>query len=141
MAGHLSRRVADKFKLRQEVFLAELSLGPFYCAFYGAKNSRRYEPLPRFPSVDRDFSLFLQDGVHFSEVANAIKSLAIPEIVAIEAADLFRGKNVPAGKYSLLVRVKFQSHEVTLTEAQISEYSGKIVAALTTRLGAQLRAA
>jgi phenylalanyl-tRNA synthetase beta chain len=141
VAGQLSRRVMDKLKLRQDVFLAEISLGPFYCAYYGTKNSRRYEPLPRFPSVERDFSLLLPDGVHFSEVANAIKSLAIPEIAAIEAADLFRGKNVPPGKYSLLVRVKFQSREATLTDAQIGEYSAKIVAALTARLGAQLRAA
>src|SRR5882724_1552188 len=58
-AGQLARRVADKRKFRQDVFLAELVLGPFYCAYYGAKNARRYEPLPRFPAVERDFSLLL----------------------------------------------------------------------------------
>ena len=140
MAGQLSRRVADKLKLRQEVFLAELALGPFYCAYYGTKNARRYEPLPRFPAVERDFSLLLPEGVHFSAVAEAIRALAIREIAAVEAGDLFRGRNVPAGKYSLLARVKFQSHEGTLTDAQIGEFSAKIVAALTTQLGAQLRA-
>jgi phenylalanyl-tRNA synthetase beta chain len=140
VAGQLSRGVAEKLKLRQEVFVAELSLGPLYCSYYGKKNARRYEPLPRFPAVERDFSLLLPEGVHFSEVANAIKALAIREIASIEAADLFRGKNVPAGKYSLLARVKFQSHEATLTETQISEFSAKIVAALATQLGAQLRA-
>jgi phenylalanyl-tRNA synthetase beta chain len=140
VAGQLSRRVADKLKLRQEVFLAELALGPFYCAYYGTKNARRYEPLPRFPAVERDFSLLLPEGVHFSAVAEAIRALAIREIAAVEAGDLFRGRNVPAGKYSLLARVKFQSHEGTLTDAQIGEFSAKIVAALTTQLGAQLRA-
>jgi phenylalanyl-tRNA synthetase beta subunit len=47
---------------------------------------------------------------------------------------------VPAGKYSLLVRVTFQSREATLTEAQISEASAKIIGALENNLGAQLRA-
>jgi phenylalanyl-tRNA synthetase beta chain len=140
-AGLLARRVAERLKIRQDVFLAELRLGPFYCAYYGLKNSRRYEPLPRFPAVDRDFSLLLPDAVHFSDVTKAIQALGIAEVSSIEALDLFRGKNVPAGKYSLLVRVKFQSHVATLTETQISEYSGKIVAALAGQVGAQLRAA
>ena len=65
---------------------------------------------------------------------------AIAEIVSIEAADLFRGKNVPAGKYSLMVRVTLQSKAATLTDAQIAEISGKIVAALEENLGAALRA-
>lgn len=139
-AGQLAKRVADKLKFRQDVFLAEIALGPLYCMYYGVKNNRRYEPLPRFPSVERDFSLFLSDGVTFAEVRKAIDSLGIPEIASIEAADLFRGRNVPAGKYSLLVRVTFQSREATLTDAQISDFSSHIVAALEKTLGASLRA-
>ncbi len=139
-AGQLARRVAEKFKFRQDIFLAELELDPLCTAYRAAKEARRYEPLPRFPAVERDFSLLLPDGTHFSDVVKAIRSLNISEISSIEAADLFRGKNVPAGKYSLLVRVTFQSREATLTDAQISDYSGKIVAVLEKQLGAQLRA-
>jgi len=139
-AGQLARRVAEKFKFRQDVFLAELELDPLCTAYLAAKEARRYEPLPRFPAVERDFSLLLPDGTHFSDVVKAIRSLNISEISNIEAADLFRGKNVPAGKYSLLVRVTFQSREATLTDTQIGDYSGKIVAVLEKQLGAQLRA-
>jgi phenylalanyl-tRNA synthetase beta chain len=139
-AGQLARRVAEKFKLRQEVFLAELRLDPVYAAIREAKEARRYEPLPRFPAVERDFSLLLADDTHFSDVVAAIRALNISEISSIEATDLFRGKNVPAGKYSLLVRVTFQSREATLTDAQISEFSAKIISALEKNLGAQLRA-
>jgi phenylalanyl-tRNA synthetase beta chain len=84
--------------------------------------------------------LLLADGTAFSEVVAAIRAVHIAEILYIEAADLFRGKNVPAGKYSLLVRVTFQSRDATLTEAQISEFSAKIISALEKTLGAQLRA-
>jgi phenylalanyl-tRNA synthetase beta chain len=139
-AGQLARRVAERLKFRQDVFLAELRLEPVYAAIGAWMDSRRYEPLPRFPAVERDFSLLLAEGVHFSEVSNAIGSLKIGEIASIEATDLFRGKNVPAGKYSLLVRVTFQSREATLTDEQITDYSGRIVAALEKQLGAQLRA-
>ena len=140
VAGQLARRVAEKFKLRQEVFLAEIQLDPVYAAFRAAKEARRYVPLPRFPAVERDFSLLLADGTSFSGVATTIRALNIPEIASVEAADLFRGKNVPTGKYSLLVRVTFQSNEGTLTDAQTSDFSARIVAALEKNLAAQLRA-
>lgn len=138
--GELARRVAEKLKLRQEVFLAEIALGPVFAAMSAAKDARRYEPIPRFPAVERDFSLLLVDGTPFSRVEKTLNSLKITELSSIQAVDLFRGKNVPTGKYSLLVRVTFQSREATLTEAQISGFSSRIVAALEKQLGAQLRA-
>ncbi len=140
VAGQLAKRVADKLKFRQDVFLAEIELGLFYCAYYGLKNNRRYQPLPRFPAVERDFSLFLNDSVTFADVRSVISGLKIPEISAIEAADRFQGKNVPEGKYSLLVRITFQSAESTFTDAQIAEFSSRILSALEKSLGASLRA-
>jgi phenylalanyl-tRNA synthetase beta chain len=138
-AGQLTRRMADELKFRQDVFLAELILGPLYCAYYGVKNARRYQPLPRFPAVERDFSLLLREGTPFTDVVKTIRSLNIPEIISVEAADLYRGKNVPVGKYSLMLRMTFLSREGTLTDSQISEFSSRIVAALETSVGAQLR--
>src|SRR5260370_1409956 len=138
VAGQLSRRVAEKLKLRQDVFLAELRLDPVCAAMHSAKEARRYEPLPRFPTVERDFSLLLADGTHFSDVAKTIRALPIAEIASIEATDLFRRKNVPAGKYSRLVPVTFQNREATLTEAQLAYFSGTIGVALEKNLGAAL---
>jgi phenylalanyl-tRNA synthetase beta chain len=139
-AGELTRSVADELKLRQEIFLAELQLPPLYSAIRVAKESRKYEPVPRFPAVERDFSLLLTDSTHFADVAGAIRSLNIREIASIEAIDLYRGKNVPAGQYSLLVRVTLQSRESTLTEAQLTDFSARIIAVLEKQLGARLRA-
>ena len=140
MAGQLTRRIADRLKLRQGVFLAEIALAALYSAIEAAKTALRYEPLPRFPAVGRDFSLLLADGISFAQISESIRSLNIPEIASIEAADLFRGGNVPAGKYSLLVRVTFQSREATLTDAQINHFAGKIISILEHRHNAQLRA-
>jgi phenylalanyl-tRNA synthetase beta chain len=139
-AGELTRRVAEQLKLRQEIFLAELQLTPLYSAIREAKESRKYQPIPRFPAVERDFSLLLADGRHFADVVAGIRALNIQEIANIEAIDLYRGKNVPAGQYSLLVRVTFQSRETTLTESQLTDFSARIIAALEKHLGAHLRA-
>lgn len=140
-AGELARRVAEKFKLRQSVFLAEMKLQPFYAACEAARAARRYQPISRFPAVDRDFSLVVKDGTTFAAVRDAITALHIPELVSIEARDLFRGKHIAAGHYSLLVSVTFQSRETTLTEAHVNEASARIVATLAERLGATLRTA
>ncbi|HEY6467908.1 MAG TPA: phenylalanine--tRNA ligase subunit beta [Candidatus Acidoferrales bacterium] len=140
VAGQLAKRVADQLKLRQDVFVAELKLEPLLHAIEAAHATLKYNPIPRFPAVERDFSLVLSDGVSFARVAQAIRSLTIPEVERIEAADLFRGGQVPAGKFSLMVRVTFQSAQATLTDAQIADYSSRIVAALDKELGASLRA-
>jgi len=139
-AGQVSRRVAERFKLRQEVFVAEVALEPLCAAYRAARAALRYKPLSRFPAVERDFSLLLADDTAFSAVADTIRSLGIREVDSVAAVDLFRGKNVPAGKFSLLVRVTFQSYDATLTEAQLTGFSSRIVAALEQKLGAALRA-
>jgi phenylalanyl-tRNA synthetase beta chain len=139
-AGLLAKRVSEKLKFRQDVYLAELELEPIYAAADEVRNNRKFQPVPRFPAVERDFSLFLDEGVRFADAKKAIEDLGIAEIQSIEAVDLFRGKNVPAGKYSLLIRVTLQSREGTFTEAQINDYSSRIVAALEKQVGATLRA-
>jgi phenylalanyl-tRNA synthetase beta chain len=139
-AGQLSRRVAERFKLRQDAFVAEAELDPLCAAYRAARAALRYKPLSRFPAVERDFSLLLPDGTPFAAVEETIRSLGIAEVASVAAVDLFRGKNVPAGKFSLLVRVTFQSHEATLTEPQLTDFSSRIIAALEQKLGATLRA-
>ena len=140
IAGQLARRIADEFKLRQDVFVAELRFEPLLEAIDRASAALRFKPLPKYPAVERDFSLVLADGVTFSQVAAVIRTLEIPEVESIEAADLFRGGQIPAGKFSLMIRVTFQSAQATLTEAQVSDYSARIVRALEEKLDASLRA-
>lgn len=140
VAGQLARRMAERFKLRQEVFVAEMLFEPLGEGWQAQRATIRFTPIPKFPAVERDFSLLLADGITFAQVAEAIRALGIREVRRIEAVDLFRGGQVPAGKYSLLVRVTLQSDEATFTDAQLADISGRIVATLEMSLGASLRA-
>jgi phenylalanyl-tRNA synthetase beta chain len=140
VAGQLSRRIAEQLKLRQEVYVAELELEPLLTAIESARAALRFVPWPRYPAVERDFSLVLADGVTFAQVEQTIRALGIAEIRSIQPADLFRGGQIPAGKYSLMIRVVFQSLQGTLTDSQLSEFSSRIVTALEQKLGATLRA-
>jgi phenylalanyl-tRNA synthetase beta chain len=139
VAGQLAKRASERFKLRQDVFLAETRFEELLVAWESLRAGRRFVPLPRFPAAERDFSLLIDDGRTFSDVVDAVRSVSIEQITAVEPVDIFRGAGVPAGKHSLLVRVRFQSSEATLTEAQLTEFSSKIVAAIESRVGAMLR--
>jgi phenylalanyl-tRNA synthetase beta chain len=139
-AGQLSRRVSERFKLRQDAYIAGLELEPLCAGYKSARAALRYKPLSRFPAVERDFSLVLTDGTAFAAIEEAIRALGIAEVSSIDAVDLFRGKNMPEGKFALLVRVRFESRQATLTEAQLTDFSSRILAALEQKLGATLRA-
>ena len=136
----MSRAVSEQFKLRQDVFVAELRLEPLLAAMERALAARQFVPVPRFPAVERDFSLVLSSGVAFADVQRAIKSLGIAEIRSVVPADRFEGGKIPQGKYSLMIRVTFESENATFTEAQLSDFSSRIVGALEKQLGATLRA-
>ncbi len=131
--------MAEALKLRQDVFLAEIQLESFYAGYVAARAARRYQPISRFPAVERDFSLIMAEGVSFEQIAAEIRRLSIAEITNIEAVDLFREGQIPRGQFSLLVRVTFQSQEATLTESQLSDFGGRIAEALHVGLGASLR--
>ncbi|HVB85646.1 MAG TPA: phenylalanine--tRNA ligase subunit beta [Candidatus Dormibacteraeota bacterium] len=138
-AGQLARNIADRLKLRQEIFVAEINLEMLLAGIESAEANLKFTPIPRFPAVERDFSLVLADGVQFAQVAETIRALQIAELRRIEPADLFRGGQIPAGKYSLMIRAVFQSPEETLTDSRVAGFSARIVAALEQKLGASLR--
>jgi phenylalanyl-tRNA synthetase beta chain len=117
-----------------------LKLAPLLAAIEETRAKLRFAPIPRFPSVERDFSLVLPDGITFGQVESTIRSLGIVELKDIKAADLFRGGQVPAGNFSLMIRVRFQSLETTFTDEQLADFSARIVDALGKRLAAKLRA-
>ena len=134
--GKLSPELTQRFKLRQDAWLAEFDLESLYAA--GLRKSS-YHPLSRFQAVERDFSLLVDDGVPFGKVMAAVESLDIPELDSVRAVDRFTGKSVPKGKYSLLLRVTFQSPDRTLQEEDIRGFTEKIVRALEEKTGATLR--
>lgn len=137
--GELHPQEAAKWKFRRPVYLAEIFLDLLY-----EKNLRspRVQPSSRYPAVQRDFSVWLPEETRFGEVRDAIRSLGIPELIAVEPVEIFRGAAgapVAPGKYSLLLRVTLQSRQITLAEAELAQYSGRIMQCLEQKLGAQIR--
>jgi phenylalanyl-tRNA synthetase beta chain len=133
--GEIHPGVAAARKLRQEVYVAEIDLARL-CLF--APRVPRYQPLSRFPSIDRDFSFVFADSVSFDQIHAAAQSLKIAELQSFRPAEIFRGGAVPQGKYSVLLRAQFQSAERTLRDDEVAQWSAQIIKALEA-LGGSLR--
>jgi phenylalanyl-tRNA synthetase beta chain len=133
--GQIHPDVAAARKLRHDVFVAELYLDRLYA--HGLRLVR-YEPLPRYPEVERDFSFVFGDGVAFESIVGRVNGLGLAELRSFVPVEIFRAGNVPAGKYSLLLRARFQSTTRTLREDEVARWSDQIVKALED-LGGKLR--
>ena len=125
--GQIHPDVAAAGKLRQDVFVAEIYLDRLY---QHDLRQARYEALPRFPAVERDFSFVFDDGVEFSKIYESVCGLGIAELRSFVPVEIFRGEKVGAGKYSILMRAKLQSSERTLRDDEVATWAGQIAKAL-----------
>ncbi len=132
--GQIHPSVVAARKLRQDVFLAEFDLEQLYKL---GLRPVRFTPLAKYPAVERDFSFVFGDQVSFAEIKAAVDALAIAEMRECRPVEIFRGPAIGAGKYSMLLRVKFQSDERTLRDDEVAHWSAKIVERLTALGGAQ----
>jgi phenylalanyl-tRNA synthetase beta chain len=132
--GQVHPETAASRKLRQDIFIAEIYLDRLYR--HGLRGIN-YQPLPKYPAVERDFSFVFGDEISFAQMQDAVHRTNIAELREFLPAEIFRGGSIAAGKYSILLRARFQSDERTLREDEVAQWSAKIASALTALGGAQ----
>ncbi len=134
--GELNPAEAERRKLKQRVLVGELWLERL---FRQALRQPAVRELSRFQPVRRDFSVLAPNTVTWAAVAAAIEGLAIPEMQSFAPKEVLReGKQIPAGRYSLLLGVVFQAQERTLREEEVQGWSQQVIGVLES-LGATLR--
>jgi len=132
--GQIHPEVVEARKLRQDVFLAEFDLEQLYRL---GLRPVKFAALGKYPAVERDFSFVFGDDISFEQMQGAATGLKIAELREFLPVEIFRGGSIAAGKYSALLRVRFQSGERTLREDEVVRWSERIVAVLTGLGGAQ----
>jgi phenylalanyl-tRNA synthetase beta chain len=134
--GQIHPDIARDYKLRQPVWVAEIN---FERLLAFPLRTKKFQPISKFPAVQRDFSLVVPDDVPYAKISSAAGGLGLDEVRGFEAVDRFRGGSIPGGHYSLLLRVTFQSQAHTLTGEEIEGFSQRLLGALR-GLGINLRA-
>ena len=133
--GRLAPTVAASYDLPDDIFLFEIDLtdlppGPPQAA---------YRHPPRHPSSDRDLALILEAGTRYGQVEALIRQEGGDLLESVHPFDRYDGESIPAGKYSLAVRLSFRHTERTLTTEEVQAVQERIVARLASHLGARLR--
>jgi phenylalanyl-tRNA synthetase beta chain len=99
-----------------------------------------YEDVITYPAVKQDLAFAVDESVAAGDLIAAAREAAGPELRELRVFDVYRGAQVGEGKKSIALAAVFQSPERTLSDEDAAAIREKIVAALTERFGAELRA-
>ncbi|MBN1862592.1 MAG: phenylalanine--tRNA ligase subunit beta [Dehalococcoidales bacterium] len=132
--GELHPKVLTAFEITGPVCLFEINLAQLLNFTVG---HRVFQPVARFPVVERDIALVLDEQVSHARVQEIITGF--PLVAQVTIFDAYWGKQVPAGKKSLAYRIVFRSLEHTLTDTEVDKVQQKILTKLSRELGATLR--
>ena len=95
--------------------------------------------LAEYPMTDYDISLLVDGSVQWKDVAQTVRGIKSELLHGAAFVDEYRGKQVPAGKKSLTLRLAIGSKDKTLTSAEIEEVASGVLSKIAKRFGAELR--
>ncbi len=136
LAPGITKRL-DLKHVKSPVGVLELDLGRL-AAVTG--EGFRYTPVPRFPYVQRDISLLVDNTITAEEILSLIRSFPSGLIEDSWVFDVYEGGKIPAGKRSLAFRIQYRSSERTLTDEEIDPLHQEITEYLVRKTGGRLRA-
>ncbi|MDE6588727.1 MAG: phenylalanine--tRNA ligase subunit beta [Paramuribaculum sp.] len=135
--GILAKGIAKLAGVKQEVVYAELDWTAI--SALARKKSVSFSPLPKTLPVRRDLALLLDTAVTMAQVEATVRQAGGKLLRSIELFDVYQGDKLPEGKKSYAIALTLRDDEKTLVDKQIEAVMDKIVAALSKRLGAELR--
>jgi phenylalanyl-tRNA synthetase beta chain len=141
--GAVHPKVRRAFELSAESFIAELD---FAALRRHILRQRKYKPLPKYPAVQRDIALIVDEGMEAGQVVDVIAAAKAGVLVEnVRVFDVYRpkvpgDKGIPMGKKSMAFTFSLRSDEHTLTDEEIGRAVNSILKSLKFRLGAELRA-
>jgi phenylalanyl-tRNA synthetase beta chain len=135
--GWIKPTIANGFGVDEKVFMAEIDWEVLFSVLGSGKI--KFAPIPKFPTVRRDFSLLLDASVQFDAIEKLARKAEKKLLVDVGLFDVYEGKNLSPGKKSYAVRFLLRDNDKTLTDAEVDKVMGNIRQKLETELGASLR--
>ena len=126
----------DIWGIKDKVFWAELDFEIFAARM---PKGKRYSSLPKFPPVERDLAVVVDMTLLSGLIGDKIKEAGGDLVERITLFDVYKGKQVPAGKRSLAYSICYRSPEKTLTDEEVDEIHRRVISELEKTFGATLR--
>ncbi|MEZ4792443.1 MAG: phenylalanine--tRNA ligase subunit beta [Gelidibacter sp.] len=135
--GLVSKKVLKHFGVSQEVLFADFNWENVL--LMAKNNSIKFNDIPKYPEVRRDFALLLDNTITFEQIDTLAMQTEKQLLKDVDLFDVYQGKNLPKGKKSYAVSFILQDEHSTLTDKQIDKIMGKLQANFEKELGAELR--
>ena len=134
--GKIQKSVLRHFDIDKEVWAFELD---YAVLMELSKFKKTFRSISRFPSIQRDLALTVNQSVTSGSLMDLIRGNAGANLESLDMFDLYTGDQIGAGKKSLAFSLMFQSDERTLTEEEIDSAIKRIITKVEKEFGAQLR--
>jgi phenylalanyl-tRNA synthetase beta chain len=133
--GELHPTVASAFKVDGRLVALEIDVEPALAA----SRIPRAQPLPRFPAIERDLAVVVEDHIAAGALLATIKESGGGFLEQARAFDEYHGPQVPEGHKSVAFTLTFRSPERTLTDAEVDKVMAEIRLGLEKRQKARFR--
>ena len=134
--GELHPDVCDRFDVYEGTIAFELSLAPLIATLPGRV---KIEELPKFPPLLIDLAVVVEEDVDAATVTEIVRDAGEPDVASVRLFDLYRGEQLSAGRKSLAFALEIRASDRTLTDEEALAVRDRIVAALSERVGAEIR--
>lgn len=103
--------------------------------------TNKFTHLAEYPETDYDISMLFDSNAVWADIYDVIMGQKKQGSLVKEASfvDEYRGKQIPAGKKSVTIRLTIGSTEKTLTSQEIENAANQVMKKLGKKLGAELR--
>jgi len=134
--GALHPEIAQNCGLDKKAYVGEFD----YELLCGTFNKKvYYEAVSRYPSMERDLAVTVDEGVLCGDLIAAIKGAAGEHLKSVKLFDIYRGDQIAAGKKSMAFNLVYSSLERTLTVEEVDGSIKNVLKALREAFGAELR--
>lgn len=135
--GLVDKETRSRFDLDTPVVAAELELGPILALFPPKASAHA---LPEFPAIERDLSLIVEERTPWRDIDQLVSDSGVDLLDGHAFVGTYRGKQVPDGKKSVTLRLRFRHPGRTLRHDEVDPQVESIVSLAKDKLGARLRA-
>ena len=135
--GVVNKSFSAKHGIKNEVLFADFNWDILKSLV--VNNEIFYEEISKFPEVNRDFALLLDEHIPFKEVSHIAFKTERNLLQSVNLFDVYTGDNLPKGKKSYAISFSLLDKTKTLTEKQIEKIMSKLQNAYVDQLGAELR--
>ena len=134
--GMISAEVQDACGLEKPAAVASLH---FEALLSRAGAVRTYRPLAKFPGMQRDLSILVDEDVTWRRIEQTVLAVDQPMRESLAYVTTYRGKQIPAGRKSVTLTLTYRKPDGTLRGEEADAQVAQVVESLKKTLSAELR--